>query len=366
MSRPFKSLILSADQRTELEALVSARSTPQALAQRARVALLFGGSTHPAEVAAEVGASLRTVLEWRRRFEKGGVEGLYDRPRSGRPTTLVREKVDEILQATVESIPHEGTHWSTRLMAKHAGVGRQHVTRVWRAAGLKPHRLKTFKISRDPHFVEKLRDVVGLYLDPPENAIVLSVDEKTQIQALDRTQPMLQLRPGQIERRTHDYKRNGTRSLYAALNVVTGHVIGQVTGRHRAKEFLEFLKKIDKQTPQELELHAILDNSSTHKTPAVNAWVAKHPRFHLHFTPTSASWLNAVEQWFGKLEQRSLYRGVFNSVEALTEDLYRHIDAHNEHSAKPFKWTKTADTILASVDRARALPEVESLRARTS
>jgi transposase len=366
MSKPCKIIVLTAEQRNELEALLRARSTPQALAERARIVLAFADGKRPQEVAQETGAVLRTVYEWRRRFEVGGPDALHDRARSGRPTTLTPDKVDEVLHATVHNQPHEGTHWSQRLMAKHAGVSKEHVAKIWHAADLRPHRIKSFKISRDPNFVEKVRDVVGLYLNPPDNAIVLSVDEKTQIQALDRTQPMLQLRPGQIERRTHDYKRNGTRSLYAALDTLSGKVIGRVTTRHRAKEFLDFLRKIDRETVKDLDLHVILDNSSTHKTAEVNEWLANHPRFHFHFTPTSASWLNAVEQWFGKFEQRSLYRGVFTSADELTDDIYRHIKAHNEHSAKAFKWTKSADAILASVDRVKALPEVAAMLAGTS
>jgi transposase len=239
-------------------------------------------------------------------------------------------------------------------MAKYAGVTAWQVREVWRAADLKPHRLKSFKISNDPKFADKVIDVVGLYLDPPANAMVLSVDEKSQIQALDRTQPMLQLRPGQIERRTHDYKRNGTATLYAAFDIATGEVLGRVTRRHRAKEFLAFLQQIERSTPRELDLHLILDNSSTHKTAKVQEWLGQHPRFKLHFTPTSASWLNAVEGWFSRLERRCIHRGVFRSVKDLRNEIHRFIREHNDHAAKPFVWTKSAETILASVERARA------------
>ncbi|AZE50349.1 Transposase [Pseudomonas chlororaphis] len=238
-------------------------------------------------------------------------------------------------------------------MAKYAQVSTWQVRQVWAASDLKPHRLKTFKISNDPLFADKVVDVVGLYLNPPDNALVLSVDEKTQIQALDRTQPMLPLRPGQIERRTHDYKRHGTASLYAAFDILTGKVIGRITQRHRAKEFLAFLQQIDRSTPAELDLHVILDNSSTHKTPAIKPWLEKHPRFKLHFTPTSAAWLNAVEGWFAQLERRALYRGVFTSVAELKTGIRQFIEAHNEHSAKPFKWNKTAETIISSVHKAK-------------
>lgn len=238
-------------------------------------------------------------------------------------------------------------------MAKYAGVTTWQVRQIWEAANLKPHRLQTFKISNDPDFAEKVIDVVGLYMNPPDNAVVLSVDEKTQIQALDRTQPMLQLKPGQVERRTHDYKRNGTTSLYAAFNILTGEVTGRVTARHRAKEFLEFMRQVERSTPRELDLHVILDNSSTHKTAEVNAWLDKHPRIKLHFTPTSASWLNAVEGWFGQLERRALYRGVFSSVKDLKDEIQRFIRVHNAVSAKPFRWTKSAKSIIESVERAK-------------
>lgn len=238
-------------------------------------------------------------------------------------------------------------------MAKEVGTSFRQVRELWKAVDLRPHRLKTFKISKDPKFAEKVVDVVGLYLDPPDNAMVLSVDEKTQVQALDRTQPMLPLRPGQIERRSHDYKRNGTTSLYAAFDLATGNVIGRTTKQHRAKEFIDFLRQINRNTPADLDLHIILDNSSTHKTDEVNGWLEQHPRFVLHFTPTSASWLNAVERWFSTLEQRFLYRGVFTSVGELNKGLHQYIGVHNEEWAKPFVWTKTAEMILEKVDRVR-------------
>jgi transposase len=271
--------------------------------------------------------------------------------RSGRPRTLAAEKAKQILTMTVEQIPRESTHWSLRLMAKYAGVSQRQVKRVWEAADLKPHRLKSFKISNDPEFAEKVQDVVGLYLDPPDKAMVLSVDEKTQIQALDRTQPLLQMRPGQVERRTHDYKRNGTRSLYAAFDVATGNVLGRVTQRHRAREFLAFLRQIDGATDTDLDLHLILDNSSTHRTPAVRKWIEAHPRFHLHFTPTSASWLNAVESWFSQFENRALYRGVFTNVTELRDEIHRFITVHNAELAKPFVWTKSAESLIESHQR---------------
>ena len=273
-------------------------------------------------------------------------------PRPGQPRKLTEAKAKEILRRTTETIPHESTHWSVRLMAKYADVTTHQVREVWAAADLKPHRLKTFKISNDPKFAEKVIDIVGLYMHPPTNAIVLSVDEKTQIQALDRTQPMLQLRPGQVERRTHDYKRHGTASLYAAFDIATGKVLGRVTDRHRAEEFIAFLEHIERNVPKHSALHIILDNSSTHTTPEVAAFLAAHPRFKFHFTPTSASWLNAVESWFSQLERRSIRRGIFTSVRDPRAELRRFIAAHNSHAAKPFVWTKSALSIIAAVTRA--------------
>jgi len=325
----------------------------KSLVERARI-ILWSAEGWTAEVIGDkLDVTTRTVYKWRRRYREDGIGGLSDQPRPGQPRKLDAAKAREILRWTTERIPEEATHWSLRLMAKYAGVTRWQVQQVWQAADLKPHRLKSFKISQDPHFAEKVADVVGLYLRPPDNALVLSVDEKTQIQALDRTQPLLPLRPGQIERRTHDYKRHGTASLYAAFDVATGKVLGRITQRHTAKDFLEFLQQIEATTPSGLALHLVLDNSSTHKTAEIKEFLSKHPRFHLHFTPTSASWLNAVENWFAQLERRSLYRGVFASVGALRQELRRYIQVHNKHSAKPFVWTKSAEAILESVNRAR-------------
>ena len=312
---------------------------------------MFGAGRTAEEISRETGMSRAAVYRWGNRYQSAGLAGLGDLPRAGRPRTLSAKKAKEILRLTVERIPRESTHWSLRLMAKHVGVTVHQVREIWKAADLKPHRIKSFKISNDPQFAEKVQDVVGLYLDPPDNALVLSVDEKTQIQALDRTQPLLQLRPGQIERRTHDYKRHGTRSLYAAFDVATGQVMGRVTRRHRSREFLAFLNQIDRTTDPKLDLHLILDNSSTHKTPEVVRWLKSHPRFHFHFTPTSASWLNAVETWFAQLERRSIHRGVFTSVIELRDEIHRYIKVHNEGMAKPFNWTKSAETILATQDR---------------
>ena len=353
MARPQQDIVLTDADREALEVVLRSHKTSQSLALRARIVLKSGAGESVETVAASLGSSTKSVYKWRNRFLESGMKGLFDLPRSGQPRKLTQADVKKVLDLTVHRIPHEATHWSLRLMAKYAGVTTWQVRQIWQAADLKPHRIQTFKISNDPEFAEKVIDVVGLYMNPPDNAIVLSVDEKTQIQALDRTQPMLQLKPGQVERRTHDYKRNGTASLYAAFNILTGEVIGKVTSRHRAKEFLEFMRQIERSTPKELDLHVILDNSSTHKTPDVKKWLAKHPRIILHFTPTSASWLNAVESWFAQLERRAVYRNAFNSVKDLEKEIYRYIKVHNTACAKPFKWTKPANVILESVQRAR-------------
>jgi transposase len=353
MARPQENILLEEADRQALEAVVRSHKTPQSRALRARIILKSGAGESVESIAASLGASTKSVYKWRNRFVEAGLNGLFDLPRPGQPKKLTEKDVKRVLTLTVERIPHEATHWSVRLMAKYAGVTTWQVRQIWEAANLKPHRLQTFKISNDPDFAEKVIDVVGLYMNPPDNAIVLSIDEKTQIQALDRTQPMLQLKPGQVERRTHDYKRNGTTSLYAAFNILTGEVTGRVTDRHRAKEFLEFMRQVERSTPKELDLHVILDNSSTHKTAEVNAWLDKHPRIKLHFTPTSASWLNAVEGWFGQLERRALYRGVFSSVKELKDEIQRFIRVHNAVSAKPFRWTKSAKSIIESVQRAK-------------
>ena len=344
---------LTVNDQLELESWLRMGTLSQNLVQRARILLLLNAGQSPKEVMELLDVSSPTVFKWRNRYVETGLEGLQDAPRPGQPRKLDKKKVKAILDDTVHKVPRGSTHWSIRLMAEHAGVTRWQVQQIWQAADLKPHRLKTFKISNDPDFAEKVFDVVGLYLNPPDNALVLSVDEKTQIQALDRTQPKLQLRPGQIERHTHDYKRHGTTSLYAAFNILNGEVIGRITQRHRAKEFLDFLRQIDRETPSEQDLHLILDNSSTHKTPKVKAWLEKHPRFKLHFTPTSASWLNAVEGWFGQLERRALYRGIFTSVGDLKTAIRRFIKVHNEKLAKPFRWHKSAESIMTSVTRAK-------------
>jgi transposase len=348
-----ENLAVTPTDREELQRWLRAGTTRQSLATRAKIVLLSSEGMSGAAIAKKLNVTRPTVYKWRSRYQELGLAGLPDHGRAGRPRKMTQAKAKEILRLTTERNPHEATHWSVRLMAEYAGVSTWQVRQVWKAADLRPHRLKTFKISNDPQFAEKVVDIVGLYMSPPTNAIVLSVDEKTQIQALNRTQPMLPLRPGQIERRTHDYTRHGTASLYAAMDITTGQVIGRVTKRHRAKEFLDFLRQVESAVPDHMDLHIILDNSSTHKTKEVTQFLAKRPRILLHFTPTSASWLNAVEGWFGQLTRRALQRGVFTSVAALRDELHRFIQNHNEHSAKPFVWTKSAESILASVERVK-------------
>lgn len=331
------------------------RSTtlPHGQIMRAKIILQLSEGMTPSEVATAQRVSTKTVHRWRNRFDEEGLEGLQERARSGRPSVIDKETVDRVLFLTTKRIPQEATHWSIELMAKYAEVTPWQVRQIWKAADLRPHRLKTFKISNDPEFSDKVVDIVGLYMNPPDNAIVLSVDEKTQIQALDRTQPGLPLSPSRIGSRTHDYKRHGTASLFAAFNTLTGKVIGKVAKRTNSKEFLSFLKLVDRRTNPDKDLHIILDNLSAHKTKEVREWVEDRPRIHLHFTPTSSSWLNAVEGWFAQLERRALYRGIFTSVSELKAELERFIKTHNAESAKPFKWTKPAGQILASVERAK-------------
>jgi transposase len=290
------------------------------------------------------------VGKWRARFIERRLDGLLDEPRPGAPRQITDADVERVIMKTLESRPQEATHWSTRSMARASGLTQSAVSRIWRAFALQPHRTETFKLSKDPLFIEKVRDIVGLYLDPPERALVLCVDEKSQIQALDRSQPLLPMRPGQIERRTHDYTRQGTTSLFAALDVKAGQVIGECHRRHRAIEFRKFLDTIEDAVPSDLDLHLILDNYGTHKTPLVQRWLAKRPRYHLHFTPTGASWMNLVERWFAALTEKQLRRGVHRSTRELEWAIERYLEITNEQP-KPFKWTKTADQILATVAR---------------
>jgi transposase len=317
---------------------------------RAAIVLACAERRTNQEVGAKLGVSRLTVGKWRRRFIDAGVDGLLDEPRPGAPRKITDADVERVVALTLETTPRGATHWSTRELARKVGMSHMAVSRIWRAFGLQPHRDETFKLSPDPLLVEKVRDIVGLYMNPPEGALVLCVDEKSQIQALDRTQPLLPMRPGQIERRTHDYRRHGTTSLFAALNAATGIVIGETRRRHRAVEFRHFLSTVEAAVPSHLDVHVIMDNLSTHKSPTVKTWFAKRPRFHVHFTPTYGSWLNLVERWFGLLTQRQLKRGVHRSTAELDAAIHEFIDVHNEH-AKPFVWTKTADQILASITR---------------
>src|SRR6476619_768096 len=336
-----------------LKRLVRDRNTAQKVVWRARIVLLAGDGLTAEAIAAAVGKSLLTVRRWRRRYVAKGVDGLLkDATRPSRVKPLSPEKIKQVVHMTLHEKPPNATHWSTRSMAATAGISYSSVQRIWRAHGLKPHLVKTFKLSRDKNFAAKVEDVVGLYLNPPDRALVLCVDEKSQIQALDRTQPGLPMKKGRAGTMTHDYKRNGTTTLFAALNMLDGKVIGACMPRHRHREFLRFLKQIDNQTPAELALHLIVDNYATHKTPAVKRWLKTHKRFHLHFIPTSASWLNMVERFFAEITQKRIRRGIFKSVAELESAIMTYLDNHNAHP-KPFIWTKTASEIFEKVAKAK-------------
>jgi transposase len=348
--RQLAPLILSDEEQSELKGLATRRKTAQALAVRARIVLACAGGGQNKDVAARLGLDKTTVGRWRRRFAQYRVDGLRDEPRSGAPRSIDDARIEAVIVATLESVPKDATHWSSRGMAKVCGLSVSSVQRIWRAFGLQPHRMETFKLSTDPNFVAKVRDVVGLYVSPPEHAIVLCVDEKSQIQALDRSQPMLPMRPGQPARRSHDYTRHGTTSLFAALDIATGKVIGKCYGRHRAAEFRKFLDEIEASVPDNLDVHIVMDNYATHKTPLIRNWLAKRPRWHVHLTPTSSSWLNQVERFFAMLTDKKIRRGIYRSVAALRADIACFIDRHNA-DPKPFRWTKSADDILASIER---------------
>ena len=343
-------IVLTAEENNRLLEWTRRHTTSQALAMRARVVLACQQDRANREIARQLRITPQTVGKWRRRFQKLRLEGLLDEPRPGAPRTISDEQVERVIAKTLHETPREATHWSSRLMAKSAGLSQTAVMRIWHAFGLQPHRTETFKLSTDPLFIEKVRDVVGLYLNPPDRALVLCVDEKSQIQALDRTQPILPMMPGVPERRTHDYSRHGTTTLFAALNIATGKVIGEVHRRHRAKEFLAFLRTIDEATPAKLDVHLVMDNYGTHKTPSVKSWMARHPRFHAHFTPTSSSWLNQVERWFATLTERQIRRGTHRSTVELEQAIRDYLAANNRNP-KPFVWTKTADQILESIKR---------------
>lgn len=346
--RPPVVIKLNQTEREHLEGLLRRRRTAKADAQRAQIVLLAAEGATGKEIVARTGLSEPTVVKWRQRFLAQRTLGLSELPRSGAPRKISDEQIEAIIAQTLESTPEAATHWSTRGMAKRCGFSRQTVSRIWRAFGLRPHRSESFTLSTDPYFVDKVRDVVGLYLDPPANALVLSVDEKTQVQALERSQPVLPMRPGAPERRTHDYYRHGTLSLFAALEVATGRVISATKAKHRSVEFLAFLQQVEKTVPADLDIHAILDNYATHKTAAVEQWLRRHPRWHLHFIPTHSSWLNQVERFFAKITQERIRRGVFRSVGELHAAIADYI-AHHNQAPQPFRWTATADTILNKV-----------------
>jgi putative transposase len=322
--------------------------TAQALAFRARIILACCAGDNDKQVARKLETTRETVGKWRRRFLKDRLAGLSDAYRSGRPRGISDEKVEEVITTTLECTPENATHWSTRSMAQRCGISRDSVQRIWSAFGLKPHRSESFRLSTDPFFIEKVRNVVGLYMSPPENALVFCVDEKSQIQALERSQPVLPMRPGQPERRSHDYYRHGTTSLFAALDVATGKVIGKCYPKHRHQEFLAFLKQIEKEVPEGLAIHLVMDNYATHKTPKVQSWLQKRPHWHLHFIPTHSSWLNQVERWFAKITDQLIRRGVYRSVKDLKRAIDKYIEANNKNP-KPFTWTADADLILGKV-----------------
>jgi transposase len=348
-----KPLVLTSDEREKLEAWARRPKTSQRLALRSRIILAAATGDANGDIAMDMNITPQTVGKWRQRFLEDRLEGLVDEPRPGAPRSISDAQVEDVIAKTLETKPDNATHWSTRGMAKAAGLSQTAVSRIWRAFGLQPHRQESFKLSTDPYFIEKVRDIVGLYLNPPERAIVLSVDEKSQIQALDRTQPLLPMTPGQAERGTHDYVRHGTTSLFAALNVATGAVLGKCFRRHRQQEFVRFLDEVDASLSKEagVSIHLILDNYATHKTPKVKRWLARHPEYVVHFTPTSGSWLNQVERFFGEITTKRIRRGAFRNVKSLEAAIRAYLDHHNL-DPKPFQWTATADLILKKIEKA--------------
>lgn len=343
-----KPIVLTEDERTRLTELARRSKTANAVARRARIVLACaaGGGNH--EVARSAGVGVSTVVKWRTRFVRRRMDGIFDEPRSGAPRTITDAKVEEVVTKTLEETPRGETHWSRRSMARAVGLSPDSIGRIWRAFGLQPHLSETFRLSPDPQLIEKVRDIVGLYLSPPAHAVVFCVDEKSQIQALERTQPLLPLRPGQPERRSHDYARHGTTTLFAALNVVTGEVLRRCEKRHRQQEYVRFLNDIDASVPTELDVHLVVDNYATHKTPRVMRWFAKRPRFHLHFTPTYSSWINLVERLFAEVTNKAIRRGSFRNVQSLEKAIHDYLDARPN---RPFRWTATADQILESIMR---------------
>jgi transposase len=350
IGRPIPELVIAPEERSALQNWARRPKSAQALALRAKIILACAEGRSNTEVADQFRITKQMVGKWRTRFVEQRLDGLLDEPRPGTPRKVSDGEVERVLAMTLESLPRDATHWSTRSLAKQCGLSRSTVNRIWRAFALQPHRTETFKLSKDPLFIDKVRDIVGLYMNPPDRALVLCVDEKSQIQALDRTQPLLPMRPGQAERRSHDYKRHGTTSLFAALDVKTGRVIGACHRRHRSVEFRKFLDTIEQAVPSSLEVHLVLDNYGTHKTASIRSWLAKRPRFHVHFTPTSASWINLVERWFAALTEKQIRRGIHRSVHQLEAAIKNYLALTNA-SPRPFIWTKTADEILTSVAR---------------
>lgn len=350
MGKPAVTITLSEAEHRGLESLARARKTGQAMVRRARIVLAAAAGLENKAIGAEVGADANTVSKWRRRFAEHRLDGLLDEPRPGTPRTIGDDAIADTIRLTLETTPPGATHWSLRSMARAVGYAPSTIHRLWRAFGLQPHRSETFKLSNDPLFVEKVRDIVGLYLSPPERALVLCVDEKSQIQALDRTQPLLPMRPGQAERRTHDYARHGTTSLFAALDIATGTVIGRCYPKHRSTEFRKFLDQVEKAVPPDLDVHLVMDNYATHKTKPIRDWLLKRPRWHVHFTPTGTSWINQVERFFALITDKQIRRGVHRSTQALERDIQAFIEVHNA-DPRPFRWTKSADDILAAIHR---------------
>ena len=348
--RPKTPIVLTDAEREELRAHARRRKSSHQLAYRSRIVLLAEQGLTNGEIAERVGKRRETVGVWRRRFLEKRIDGLYDEPKPGAPRTVTDEQVDEVVRLTLEETPAGSTHWSVRLMADRVGLPTTTIHRIWQAFSLQPHRAEHFRLSNDPHFVDKVVDIVGLYMSPPANAVVLCVDEKSQIQALERNQPVLPMQPGRAEQRTHGYLRHGTTTLFAALNVATGEVIGSLHRRHRTEEFLKFLRTIDENVPAHLDIHLVLDNYTTHKTKRSRSWLARHPRFHVHFTPTYSSWLNQVERFFALITERCIRRGVHRSTRALEKDIRSFLKTTN-NDPRPFVWTKTADQILSSVQR---------------
>ena len=350
LGRPITPIALTPDARRELDAMVRSRSLPHSLVRRAKIVVMSADGVDNKSIAEKLGLSRATVGKWRTRFLRQGLAGLYDEPRPGGPRSVTDEQVASLIRRTLQTKPKDATHWSCRSIAAETKLSKSTVNRIWRAFGIQPHRQKHFKLSTDPFFVEKVRDIVGLYLNPPDKAMVLCVDERSQIQALDRTQPLLPLGLGYVEGVTHDYVRHGPTTLFAALDIASGQVLAQCKARHRHQEFLEFLRLIDANVPEHLDIHLVVDNYSTHKYPKVRHWLAARPRYHVHYTPTYASWLNQVETWFSLITQKAIRRGTFRNVRELVEKIKRFIKNHNGNS-KPFVWTATADSILRKIER---------------